>query len=148
MEQIISGRYREQAVAAADPLELVRMLYRGGIEAAREARRQQEAGRIAERTRAVNHLLEILNELVASLDLERGGEVARQLMSLYDYISWRTIEGNAQQKAEAFGEIERLLGVLLAGWEECRDAAAAPTLQQTAAAASPDPNYEPLSLSA
>ncbi len=123
--------YQETGIAAADPLELVEMLYRGAIEAAGRARAHLRAGAIAQRSREIMRACEILLELEESLDYERGGELSRNLARLYVYMRERLLEANTRQIEAPLQEVESLLAVLLEGWQECRRATA-PAPEQAA----------------
>ncbi|MEZ5351233.1 MAG: flagellar export chaperone FliS [Bryobacteraceae bacterium] len=108
--------YRENEVMA-DPIELVRMLHRGGVDALGKARQGLRDGDIAGRSRQITRASEILNELTASLDMEAGGELSQRLLDLYDYMQRQLHEANFHQVEEPLVEVEGLLMTLLQGWE-------------------------------
>jgi flagellar protein FliS len=109
--------YLESRVLAADPVELVRILYRLAIDRIREAREHLEKGDIAGRSKAISVASEALLELNVSLDHEVGGELSRRLAQLYEYIVWRLLEANVQQSAEPLNEALKLLTTLLEAWQ-------------------------------
>lgn len=110
-------QYLAHEVMSADPVKLVRMLYRAAIDAVAGARASLRGGAIRERSSHVTKALKILHELLRSLDRENGGEIAASLARLYAYMTQRLIEANAQQKDEPLAEVERLLATLLEGWK-------------------------------
>lgn len=112
--------YLEGRVLSADPLELVRLLYQGCSDAVREARRRLAEGEIAGRSRAVSNAYEILTELLASLDRQRGGEVAQRLALLYDYMQRRLIDANCRQEDAPLAEVLSLLATLGEAWQGVR----------------------------
>jgi len=118
--------YLESQVLTAEPIELVRLLYRAASQATRSARSHLAAGRIAERSRQISRAHAILSQLSLSLDHVRGGTLSGRLAELYDYMQRRLLEANLQQKAEPLAEVESLLCTLLEGWEEIRTAEPAP----------------------
>lgn len=130
--------YLRNEVMSADPLKLVRMLYRAAIEAVSAARARLGEGDIRGRSHEITRALRILHELLRALDRERGGEMAARLAQLYTYVSSRLIEANARQSDEPLAEVERLLSTLLEGWSAIRAA--------TPAAEEPS-EYAPLSCS-
>jgi flagellar secretion chaperone FliS len=109
--------YLESQVMTADPLELVRMLYRAAGEAARSAGAHMRAGRISERARQISKVYAILSQLSRSLDHGRGGVLSGRLAQLYDYMQRRLLEANLKQIPEPLDEVERLLGTLQSGWD-------------------------------
>lgn len=123
MRQKLYRSYLESEVLGADPLRLVCLLYRGAIQRVGEARDALVRRDIAARGRAVARAVAIVNELIASLDVERGGDISRNLARLYDYIARRLHEGNFTQTDAPFAEAEQLLRTLAEGWESCQPAA-------------------------
>jgi len=71
--------YRESNVRGASPVRLVIALYEQAIEDLRRAVIALEKGAIEVRTREINHALLVIAQLQSSLNMERGGEVARNL---------------------------------------------------------------------
>ena len=55
-------------------------------------------------------------ELKGSLDLEKGGEIAANLDSLYAYMTRRLIEANHENSVEKVQEVTNLLSEILQGW--------------------------------
>ncbi|HTQ54215.1 MAG TPA: flagellar export chaperone FliS [Bryobacteraceae bacterium] len=118
----VHGEYLESQVLTADPLELVRLLYRAAIEATRDAQVHLRAGRIGERASRVSKAHAILTQLSLSLDHSRGGTLSRSLAELYDYLQRRLIEANTRQRVEPLVEVEGLLLTLAEGWDKLRNA--------------------------
>jgi flagellar protein FliS len=110
--------YLETQVLTADPMELVRLLYRAAGDATRNARAHLTAGRITERARQISKAHGILAQLSVTLDHTRGGTLSRSLAELYDYMQRQLLDANQRQKAEPLQEVERLLATLMEGWEQ------------------------------
>jgi len=62
----------------------------------------------------------ILNGLRSSLDFEKGGEIAANLDSIYDYVADKLIQ---QHNPEALVEAEHLLSEIKLGWDGITDEA-------------------------
>ena len=116
--------YLESRVLAADPVELVHMLYQACAQAVRDARHHLAKGDIGDRSRAINNACEILMELNGALDHGRGGEIAQRLTQLYDYMQGRLLEANMQQSDGPLAEVLALMGTLGEAWEGVRPAPA------------------------
>jgi flagellar protein FliS len=95
------------------------MLYRGAATAVANARVHLRDRDITARSRQITKAIEIINELMLSLDRQQGGELAANLAELYDYMQRRLQEANFHQIEEPLVEIERLLRTLLEAWEQC-----------------------------
>jgi flagellar protein FliS len=148
--------YLESRILTAEPLELVRMLYRAAIEALEEARLALTAGDIQRRTRNINRAIAILAELTSSLQPGEENAVKRNLVELYDYMQRKLLEAHFQQTEPQLTEVIGLLGTVLSGWEQCRPQEAAPSAprggyEQTASASEMEEDlseeYAPLSCS-
>jgi flagellar protein FliS len=116
MSHTAHDAYLEGRILSADPLELVRLLYQGCSEAVREARRCLAEGEVAARSRSVSKASDILTELMASLDRQRGGEIAGRLALLYDYMQQRLLDAHIRQADEPFAEVLGLLMTLGEAW--------------------------------
>ncbi|MGA2038089.1 MAG: flagellar export chaperone FliS [Bryobacteraceae bacterium] len=112
--------YLESRVLSADPVELIRLLYQTGVSAVQDARRYLADGKIMERSKAITKAGQVLIQLIAALDHERGGELSRRLAALYDYMLHRLTEANFRQRDEPLAEVLSLLATLAEGWEGVR----------------------------
>jgi flagellar protein FliS len=117
-------QYLESRVLNSDPIELVRLLYGGALQAIRDARRHLQAGDIASRTREVNRAAAIVTELTVSLDHEAGRELSRSLAELYDYVQRCLLQANFDQSDPPLADAAKVLETLLEGWQACRPEAA------------------------
>jgi flagellar protein FliS len=109
------GAYVAEKILSADPVELIRMLYRAAMESVEAARRHLAAGAIPARSSAISKAIEILCELSTSLSKE--AEISRPLAELYDYMQRRLLAANFEQKDAPLAEVGRLLATLAEAWE-------------------------------
>lgn len=109
--------YAEGSLLNSDPVRLVISLYEGAIKSARQARECLKAGDIRGRSQSITRVVQILAELMASLDHEKGGEVSQNLKRLYSYMQGRLLEAHAKKAEEPIVEVEQLLSTLLEGWQ-------------------------------
>jgi flagellar protein FliS len=114
----LGARYREMEIKTATPEMVVVKLYEGALRLIRSAKASQEAGQIAARATAIGKALAIVNELQQSLNLELGGEIARNLDSLYFYINDRLIEANIRGSVQPLDEASGVLSTLNEAWVE------------------------------
>jgi flagellar protein FliS len=121
--------YRDSEILSADPLQLVQILYCAAIDSITEAQRHLVAGAIRERSNAISTACEILSELTLSVDQERGGDIARNLIELYDYMQRRLIEANSRQSSKPLAEVETLLRTVLEGWRTCLASVSVPSTE-------------------
>lgn len=108
----------ETGVAAASPQKLVIMLYAGAIEAVLNARTALARDDVAGRGAAISKAISIIDEgLRATLDLESGGEIAANLMDLYEYVAHRLLYANLKADAASLDEAAHLLTELKSAWD-------------------------------
>lgn len=116
----------ETGVAAADPHQLIVMLFDGALLAIAKAGSAMQQKQIAEKGQAISQAIDIIaNGLQASLNFSAGDELANRLAALYDYMCARLVHANLNNDAAALSEVGRLLGEIKSAWEEIADDPAA-----------------------
>ena len=110
-------QYRQNAVLGAGPLQLVVLLYDKAISSLSEARRHLAAQDIAARCQAVSKTLEILNELLSSLNQAAWPEGGERLAALYGYCSQRLLDAQWNKSDEHFSEVQNILETLRPAWK-------------------------------
>jgi flagellar protein FliS len=116
----------ETGVAAADPHQLIVMLFDGALLAIAKAGSAMQQKQIAEKGQAISQAIDIIaNGLQASLNFSAGDELANRLAALYDYMCTRLVHANLNNDAAALSEVGRLLGEIKSAWEEIADDPAA-----------------------
>lgn len=77
---------------------------------------------------------EIITELMASLDMEAGGEIAKNLLALYTYFNQQLMEGNIEKKPAKLLFVKDMMEQLRTAWVEAINSTAVPTAVQQAPA--------------
>jgi flagellar protein FliS len=125
----------ETGVTSASPHKLIVMLYDGALAAIMTAITQMKAGNVEEKGKAISKAIRIIDDgLRASLDKEVGGDIARNLDALYDYMSRRLLEANLKNDPAMLDEVRGLLADLRDTWNQI-GAPAAPANNHTQPAA-------------
>jgi flagellar protein FliS len=121
----------------ASPHALILMLFEGALVSINLAKGFMLNHEVSHKCEAISKALAIIDEgLRASLDKEKGGEIARNLDDLYEYMGSRLIQANLKNQPEYLDEVARLLGEIKGAWEEIGK-------QPGVAAAAPAPMEEP-----
>src|SRR5262245_17548029 len=81
-----ANSYRERDVLTASPARLVVLLYEAALSNLLRARRAVQTGALEERVTAVGRARDAMMELLVTLNEEQGGDIARNLKSLYSFI--------------------------------------------------------------
>lgn len=106
----------QSGLDGGDPHRLVQMLFDGALEKIAVARGHLERGQIAEKGRNIGWAISILEGLTTSLDMEAGGDIARNLFDLYDYMKRRLLEANLGNDIAALDEVAGLLREIRGAW--------------------------------
>lgn len=80
-------------------------------------------GSVAEKCENISRALALIEGLRLSLDKKGGGDIARNLEDLYDYIERRLIQANMQNDPAILDEIASLLNEIKGGWDAIADQA-------------------------
>jgi flagellar secretion chaperone FliS len=111
-------------IADASPTRLVQIMYeqvltqlviaQGCMERIRDNVPLHE---VVNKGKAIGIAIRLVNQLNVSLDMERGGEVAANLRSLYVYMLARLTRANATNDAAIVGEAINLVRKIKSGWD-------------------------------
>lgn len=104
-------------IETASPHRLILLLLDGAIEKIRGGRLALSRGNIAGKGSDISWAMSIIDGLRASLNLERGGEIAANLDALYDYMNRTLLQANLHNDADRMTEVEKLLLEIRAGWK-------------------------------
>jgi flagellar secretion chaperone FliS len=103
-------------VANADPHSLVQMLLNAAIDRMTAARGCIERGELAGKAKLLHSCVILIAELRGSLDLDKGGALARNLRDLYEYMTQRLLIANVRSDASCVTEVLSLLGEIRNAW--------------------------------
>ena len=109
--------------AAANPHQLVLMLFNGLMDELVRAKSHITARRFERKAQSINKCIDILNALTSALDFDKGGELALSLANLYDYCVYRLYDASHNLSVENIEEVEVILGNIQDGWEKMGQAA-------------------------
>ena len=115
------ARYAQIAGSAeaayASPHRLVQMLMEAALERIAVASGQASRREFEAKGKSITWAISIINGLRGSLNLEEGGDIARNLDDLYDYMVRRLLDANAASDAATLQEVAGLLGEVKSGWD-------------------------------
>ena len=122
--------YRDTAVKTASQGKLVVLLYQGAVKELSAAQACFEAdGSMAARNieaygKHIAKAQEIISELQTSLDMEVGGQVAQNLMSLYVYFNRELVEASINKDKTKLTFVHNMLEQLTTAWESIANSTA------------------------
>jgi len=111
-------KYKTAQYSTASPEQLLLMLYEGAIKYARQAQKDMEERNVEAANNKLKKTEDIISELMVSLNMDEGGEIAQNLYNLYDYMNRRLIQANIRKDPGLVDEVITLLTSLKESWEE------------------------------
>jgi len=109
----------ETGVVAANPHQLILMLYDGAELAVRMAIKHMNEGDLAKKSAAISKASTIiLDGLRAALDPQQGGDIAQQLDALYEYMNKRLMLAHINNQTAPLEEVLGLLRELHGAWQQ------------------------------
>ncbi len=113
--------YKKASVNTLDQNKLIIMLYDGAIKNANFSVQYMESGEIEKVHDSLIKTKNIVTELLATLNMEQGGEIAKNLKSLYSYMFSQLIEANMEKKSEPVLTVIDLLKELRGAWVQIKE---------------------------
>jgi flagellar protein FliS len=113
--------YKKASVNTLDQNKLIIMLYDGAIKNASFAVEYMKSGEIEKVHNCLIKTKNIVTELMATLNMEQGGEISKNLKSLYSYMFSQLVEANMEKKSKPVLVVIDLLKELRAAWVQIRE---------------------------
>ena len=118
--------YRETRVKTASQGQLIIMLYEEAVKHLDRALEllglnaggKKNPGNIEKISKSILKAQEIVTELTVSLDFEQGGEIAKNLFSLYTWFNKELLEANIHQDIRRLTSVRNQLNELKSAWAE------------------------------
>ncbi len=109
--------YQKSTFDMSDNVRIVSLLFDGAINFIKLGRIKMEERNIAGKGLYIGKATAIIGELTSSLNMEAGGEIARNLRRLYDFVLDRLLKANLKNDMAALDEAEKVLQTLREGWK-------------------------------
>ena len=118
--------YKETRIKTASQGQLIIMLYNEAVRQLDQALNlmelndsgKKDPARIEKIGKSVVKTQEIVSELMVSLDFEQGGDIAKNLFSLYTWFNRELMEANISQDARRISTVRDLIDDLRNAWQE------------------------------
>lgn len=112
------GAYKKTSVETASKEQILLMLYQAAIKNCKKAIEAIDQRNLAKKGEYIGKMQDIVMELSNSLDFEVGGDVAKELASLYDYLLYSSTQANIKIDKSQMEGCLRVLNTLYEGWTE------------------------------
>lgn len=105
-------------VDAANPHELINLLLQGARTNIATAQGNIARTQIREKGEHISKALSIISGLKSSLNKEEGGEIAANLLQIYEYVEVLLLKANLHNDAELLVQANNLLAPIHEAWQE------------------------------
>jgi flagellar protein FliS len=129
-----ANAYMQTQVTTTTPGHLLVLLYDGAISFLEQAKIHIHEKNYAQKGILISQALDIIAELDGSLNTEKGGDIAKNLHSLYIYCNSRLLSANLKMEIEPIDEVIGILSTFRSAFAEISKVSPAMPLRSTAAA--------------
>lgn len=121
-----TSTYKETTIKTAGQGQLIVMLYDEAVKQLTKAiellelnnTKKKDPGRIEQINKSLMKTEEILTELMVSLDFEQGGEISKNLFSLYTWFNRELMEANINKDVKRMLVVKNMLCELRNTWNK------------------------------
>ncbi|MCD9489323.1 flagellar export chaperone FliS [Photobacterium phosphoreum] len=105
-------------LASASPHRIIQMLYAGAIERLIQGKAAMEQGKIAVKCERLSKALDIVLSLRDCLSMEEGGDIAKNLDALYDFMGSEISRANAENVTQPIDDVIGMLREIKSAWDQ------------------------------
>lgn len=113
-----ANAYFQTRVSTTDQGQLLIMLYDGALRYLAQARDKILAKDYAAKGVLISKVIDIINELSSSLNLEKGGSLATNLNNLYVLCTARLLQANLKMNLESLDSVVQILSGLRSAYAQ------------------------------
>lgn len=110
--------YKQNQILNASPKKLVVLLYEGCIKNMKLAEISIEEKKLDTASTALIKAQDIIAELASTLNFEQGGEIAKNLDAIYEYVMTKLIEANRTKEVVTIQQTRTMMEELKEAWAE------------------------------
>ena len=115
-----TNAYANTNVNTARPVDLVVMLYDGAIDYLNRTSYHMSQKDFSKKAEYISKAINIIGELAASLNMEEGKDIAKNLQDLYIYMLNTITSANIENNVEKINHVVGLLKNLRSAWQGIR----------------------------
>ena len=114
----VYNNYLRHEVDGASQGKLIVMLYDAAIRFMRSAKKDIADKKVEEAHNNIIRAENILYELMSTLNTDEGGELAQNLLQLYDFMIWELVEANTTKRVDKIENVLKVITPIRAAWKE------------------------------
>ena len=98
-------QYQTSNITTATPEKLMILLFDGALQFLQKAKTAIAENNLKERAENIEGARKIIRELMRTIDLENGNDVAKKLFRLYNKMAMNLIKANVQRRSDKIDEV-------------------------------------------
>ncbi len=110
--------YATTQISTASSVQVVVLLYDGAISSMKLAQEGIVARNFYDKARFLDRALRVVGELSASLNMEDGGAIAKDLQRLYEYVQYELTQANLKNEPGRLESPIRCMNKIREAWKE------------------------------
>ena len=110
--------YATTQISTASSVQVVVLLYDGAISSMKLAQESIVTLNFHDKARFLDRALRVVGELSASLNMEQGGVIAKDLQRLYEYIQFEVTQANLKNEPGSLEGPIRCMSAIRESWQE------------------------------
>lgn len=111
-------KYLKTRIETASQPQLLLMLFEGAVRKLNIAKKAIAEKDVEKAHTELTKVQKIFTELMCALDLEKGGELAANLLRIYDFIYHHLVKANIKQDISLIDEVLPIVKNLQDGWNQ------------------------------
>lgn len=110
--------YATTQIQTASPVQVIVLLYDGTIQAMKLAQEGMRKNNRDDKARFLGRALRVVSELSASLNMEQGEKVAKELSRIYEFVIYELTQANLLDQPERLDVPIRCLSLIREAWQD------------------------------
>ncbi len=102
----------------ADPHRIIQLLLEGVLFRLSKAKQVMSEKKYAQKAKYIGKSMDIINGLRASLNIEAGGKLSKDLSDLYEYMVRRLLEASKKNDTAIIDEVIHLITNIKSAWDQ------------------------------
>lgn len=107
----------ESEITVASPHRIIQLMFAGALQRLAQSRYAIEQNDLANKGIYINKAIGIITGLSNSLNMDEGGQIAKNLSELYDFMLRKISEANLNNDTKAIDDVCDILRTIKEGWD-------------------------------
>lgn len=107
----------DSEITVASPHRIIQLMFAGALQRLAQARYAMEQNELVNKGVYIGKAVSIIIGLQNSLNMDAGGQIAKNLSDLYDFMLRKITEANLNNDVKAIDDVYEVLRTIKEGWD-------------------------------